>query len=77
MVAESEGCGLEETQGRACDRGTSAVSPVKWKQPRCPAGVPGGCGHLFSVHGEPSPRDRIRAAVCCRFFLFEAWVLFS
>ena len=43
MVAESEGCGLEETQDRAYDCGTSAVSPVRWKQPWRLAGVLGGC----------------------------------
>ena len=43
MVAESEGCGLEETQDRAYDCGTSAVSSVRWKQPWRLAGVLGGC----------------------------------
>ena len=47
MVAESEGCGLEETQGRACDPRTSAVSPVRWKQPRRLAGMRGGCAGVL------------------------------
>ena len=126
MVAESEGCGLEETQDRAYDCGTSAVSSVRWKQPWrlagvlggcvgalggcvgvlggcagvhggcvgalgcvgvlsgcvgvwvclagvwvCLVGALGGCGRLF-VPAEPSSLERIRAAVCCRCFFFEA-----
>lgn len=31
--------GLEETLGGACDLGTSAFSPVKWKQRPCLVGL--------------------------------------